>query len=223
MCEHLGKHLSSPCCVQHPRLGQGPVFGLLPASPPRYKRQTGLGQAPAHHSSPQPRGHLPQDKDKRPLEPLAQVLQQPSSSVSEGYVMPSPVRGSELERWGMRGARASSGHHGPSTSCCALVSLGSVTSEPGSPRGQVPASTSGSWVCVHSGPPARSQAGTSARGDRAHVAGASLAPASSRPARCVPRAALPPRGPLRAAGEGGMCDPAGAETCPCRESDGKVG
>lgn len=209
------------------------MFGLLPALPPRYKRQTGLGQAPAHHSSPQPRGDLPHDKNKRPLEPLAQVLQQPSSSVSEGYVMPSPVRGSELERWGMRGARASSGHHGPSMSCCAPVSLGSVTSELGSPRGQVPASTSGSWVCVHSGPPARSQAGTSARGEGGegsrgqspHVPalGASLAPASGRPARCVPRAALPPRGPLRAAGEGGTCDPAGAETCPCRESDGKVG
>lgn len=58
------------------------MFGLLPALPPRYKRQVGLGQAPAHHSSLQPRGDLPHDRDKRPLELLAQVLQQPSSYVS---------------------------------------------------------------------------------------------------------------------------------------------
>lgn len=38
-----------------------------------------------------------------------------------------------------------------------------------------------------------------------------------------PRLRSHPWAPLHTAGEGERHEPAGAETCPCRESDGKVG
>lgn len=152
MDEHL-QNLFSPCCVQYFRLGQGLVSGSLPALLPCYERQMGLGQAPPHHSSNQPLGDSPCDRDECPLELLAQVLQHPSYVSFSRYqqvtrCFPQPRAQSSPERWGMLEAHTSLAHHALSTSCHIPASLGWVTSEPGLPQVQVPASASGLGVCL---------------------------------------------------------------------------
>lgn len=99
--------------------------------------------------------------------------------------MPPPAQGSELSReWGMLEAPTSLAHHALSTSCHTPVSLEWVTSEPGLPQVQVPASASGKGVCsCRSSCLAFEQQQEHWQEERLR-----------RAACCVPQAALPPLG-----------------------------